>query len=284
MENLKRRHKVFDNQKRCAILLASGWEGGLPARIRALIEINHSVDHLTLVEQINALIVALPLRQVDIDFLAAQIAKPYLAGTHIETHVRLQLENIAHLATAGQPLGPLDAVTKMFSAFQSTAADREDFARVRSEFLLFHGPHAQQTPQNFAMFIVEFVNNRLAEHRIVNTAARALRAHSAVVDTPPTHPPHHSELDVAYQAYLAIGKPVKPQQTKKVKVVAPAPVAVVAPRAPRQLAAGAPPFYCWTHACDFSLSYPHYSHECKVRDVGHKRMATLANQMGGKPA
>ena len=145
------------------------------------------MEHLTLEEQIDALTAALPLRQVDIDFLGAQISKPFVAGTHIETHVRLQLENIAHLATAMQPLGPSDAITKIFSSFQSTASDREDFTRVRSEFLLFHGPHAQQTPQNFAVFIVDFVNNRLAEHRVLHTAARALRANTVALTDPPTH-------------------------------------------------------------------------------------------------
>ena len=70
-------------------MLSNNFEGGLPSRIRALIELNHSIEHLTLEEQIDALIVTLPLRQVDIDFLGSQISKPYVAGTHIETHVRL---------------------------------------------------------------------------------------------------------------------------------------------------------------------------------------------------
>ena len=126
-------------------------------------------------------------------------------------------------------------------------------------------------------FMVEFVNNRLAEHRILNSSLQCCSRQL-------THPQHTPAQEVAYQAYLAVGTGAKQLPGKKVKVAFPAPAAVVAPRAPRQLAAGAPPYYCWTHACEFSLSYPHYSHECKVRDVGHKRMATLANQMGGKPA
>ena len=48
LENHKRQHKVSDNQKRCAILLANTFEGGLPPRIKALIEVNHSFEHLTL--------------------------------------------------------------------------------------------------------------------------------------------------------------------------------------------------------------------------------------------
>ena len=212
-----------------------------------------------------------------------QIAKAYVSGTHIETYVRRQLENLAHLASAGQPMGPLDAVSKMFSSFQSTATDKEDFARVRSEFLLFHGPHAQQTPQNFAVFIVDFVNNRLAEHRVLNTAARGGLALAATSSNPPSHP---SDADLAdYHAYLAYKALPK---TKSGGAVKPQPAGAATPKPPRIVkvpAAGAPPFYCWSCGTKFNPTYEHYSHDfCKYKKPGHQKAATLANQMGGTPA
>ena len=280
LEGMRESKKAFATQKKCVTLLTNTWEAGLPPRIRALLEVNHSLDHLTVQEQVEQLLVALPLRQVDLVFLAAQISKPYVSGTHIETHVRQQLENLAHLASAGQPMGPLDAVSKMFSSFQSTATDKEDFARVRSEFLLFHGPHAQQTPQNFAVFIVDFVNNRLAEHRVLNTAARGGLALLATSSNPPSHP---SDADLAdYHAYLAY-KALPKGKTVGASKTPPAVAAVSKPaRSIRIPAPGAPPFYCWSCGTKFNPTFEHYSNEyCKFKKPGHQKQATLANQMGG---
>ena len=155
-----------------------------------------------------------------------------------------------------------------------------------SEFLRDHGALADQTPAHFGAHIIKYVNERLVHHQAVNEAHRVtLRVAKSTTEDPPSLSTHTPEQEAAYQAYLAVGTGGKHLPAKKSKVVAPAPASAGAPRAPCQLTAGAPPFYCcWTHAVDFSLSYPHYSHECKARATGHKRMATLANQMGGKPA
>ena len=147
------------------------------------------------------------------------------------------------------------------------------------KFVMDNPLPAARTPAAFALAIAIYATNVLPHF----VAQNSVRVAKAAAEIPPAHSMTAADqLELlALRAEKASGK-LKPVVQQKAKQ--PVVPAAIAPRAPRQLAAGAPPFYCWTHACDFSLSYPHYSHECKVRDVGHKRMATLANQMGGKPA
>ena len=283
--NRTRRQKAYDLQQKLDPQLEGIIEAAYPDRIRNMMLVNFSLRHMTLEQQFTFLIANLPLTQEDLKTMTASISVPFLTGSKIETHVALQRQAIAHLAAALQPISNLEATNLMMKSFKSTTNMAQDFAPCFAEFLKDHGAIVEQTPANFAAHVIKYVNERLVHHQSVNEAHRAtMRVAKSAAEDPLTHPPHHSELDVAYQAYLAIGKPVKPQQTKKVKVAAPAPVAVVAPRAPRQLAAGAPPFYCWTHGIDFTHSFSHYSCECKNKDPGHKKMATFANQMGGKPA
>ena len=139
---------------------------------------------------------------------------------------------------------------------------------------------AARTPAAFALAIGIYVTNVLPHFAAQNTA----RVAKSATEIPPALPltaDDHSEL-LALRAEKASGqmKPAKQSNAKHSAAQAP-----VAPRAPRQLAAGAPPFYCWSHGNNFTGTSPHYSHgNCKAKKTGHKKAATFANQMGGTPA
>ena len=280
MANRTRVQKKFDLQQKLDPELETIVEATYPDRIRNMLTINYSLRHLTLEQQFTYLIAHLPLTQEDLRTMTLAISAPFLSGVKIETHVALQRQAIAHLATALQPISNLEATQLMKKSFNATTAMAQDFAPCFAEFLKDHGAIVEQTPANFATHIIKYVNERLVHHQTVNEAQRAtMRVAKSAIEDPLVHTP---EQEAAYQAYLAIGKGDKQQPVKKIKVVAPTPAVAVAPRAPRQLAAGAPPFYCWSHGTNFTATYPHYSHErCPEKKPGHKKAATFANQMGG---
>ena len=285
LENHKEAKSLFNTQETSLPVLSNAFESGLASRIRQIIEVDYSLDHLTLQEQIEALEAALPLRQADIEYLRAQIAAPYAANSPIESHVQSQLENLGHLARAGQAIPTLDAVAHMWRSFVSTSIDVEDFAAAKTQFLVQHGALGQQTPDNLAAFLINFVATQLAHHRSANQALRAVRSHA-----------HAAVAASAIAPVVTVIQPLAPQPPIAAPVVAVAQHAgrggqgrrggrggrgaAGAPVGPPPVPLpGAPPYYCWTHAPCF-----HYSVACRAPAVGHRWESTFVNQLGGAPA
>ena len=179
LELHKERKAIFKRYKVGAIYVSNAFEAGLSTHFKELLVVNHSMNHLTTAEQVTTLKARVLKTKDDLAHLRLAIAKPFVQPARIETHVRHQLENIEHLARAGQALAPQLAIASMFVAFESTEADRQDFQLARTQFLQEHGDEDQQTPDIFAAFISKFVNQRLPEHRTNQNVKRA--AHAAVL-------------------------------------------------------------------------------------------------------
>ena len=280
--NRTRQQKLFDLQTKLDQQLEFEIESSYPDRIRDMMLVNFSLRHMTLEQQLTFLTANLPLTQEDLRAMTLSISAPYLSGIKIETHVANQRQAIAHLATALQPISNLEATTLMMKSFNAITAMAQDFAPCFAEFLKDHGAIVQQTPANFSAHVIKYVNERLVHHHSVKEAQRAtIRVAKAATETPHQLTSAEQMELVALRAEKAAGN-TKPAGKPKQPAV---PASAVAPRAPRQLAIGAPPFYCWSHGNDFTGTDPHYSHEnCKKKKTGHQKSATFANQMGGTPA
>ena len=251
-----------------------------PASIKRLREDeNDTLHYCPLYVHYAALRLALPVSEADITKLKSAVSKPYSRSDIIDAFLKDQQNNIARLAANQHALNTSQAVELMMSAFTSTMQDRLDFQPFLDKFVMDNPLPAARTPAAFALAMGIYATNVLP-HFVAQNSVRVAKAAAEIQTAHPMTAADQLEL-LALRAEKASGKLIPVIKHKAKQPVVPA---AIAPRAPRQLTAGAPPFYCWTHACDFSLSYPHYSHECKARDTGHKRMATLANQMGGKPA
>ena len=284
LENHKAETKLFECQETNLPVLANAFESALPDRIRKIIEVNFSLDHLTLQEQIEALEAALPPKEADLDYLRNQIAAPFTSAVQIESHTQMQIQNLAHLAAAGQPIPPMDAVRRMWLSYTATAIDVEDFAQAKTQYLVLHGALGQQTPATLSAFLIDFVSNQLAHHRSANQALRAVRSHA-----------HAAVAASAIAPVVQVIHPLAPPPP----VAAPAVAVAVAqhqpghggrggrggrggagaplgpPPVPLQ---GTPGFYCWTHGTCY-----HYSLTCKKPAAAHRWDATLANRLGGAP-
>jgi hypothetical protein len=282
--NHKRALEYFDLQQKLDPILELAVEAGWPDRIRNMMLVNHSLRHLTLENQFAYVDENLALTQGDLKDMLTKVSSPYIPGSKIESHVAAQRQALAHLAAAFQPVANIEATALMMRAFTSTPRAAQEYAPCMAEFYKDYGALGDQTPANFSSHVIKYVNERLVHHQSViniSDAARATRlAQAATAIIPPTHPSPAELADYhAYLAYKALPK------TKTGAAAKPPPAVTTAPRAPRTLAPGAPAFYCWSHGTDFTGTYPHYSHEnCKAKRPGHQRAASLANQMGGKPA
>ena len=280
--NRTRRLKLYDLQQKLDPILEVAMESVYPPHIRNMMVVRNSLKHLTLAEQITFLRANFRLTKENLKTLKDNVSLPYTIGTKIETHVAEQREAIAQLALAQQPMPTMDATDAMMKAYTSTPTSAQDFAPCISEFLKDHGALVDQTPAHFGAHIIKYVNERLVHHQAVNEAQRATMrvAKSATESQPMTSADQMELLALRAEKAAANMKPAGKPTAKPSAAQAP-----VAPRAPRQLAAGAPPFYCWSHGNDFTGTSPHYSHEnCKAKKTGHKKAATFANQMGGTPA
>jgi len=281
LENHKELKVFFNTQESNLPVLANAFENGLPDRVRKIIEVDFSLDHLTLQEQVEGLQVALPMKPSDLDYLRTQISTPYLANMPIETHVQMQRENLAHVARAGQAIPALDAVARMWQSFTSTTHDAEDFAVARTQYLIQHGDIGQQTPDTLAPFLINYVRNQLPHHQIVNKAARAARAVAHAAQVVPVIQPLAPPPPMAAPAVAVAQHAPQPgyggRGGRGGRGAPAAPAAAAAP--PPQPLPGAPGYYCWTHSPCF-----HYSISCRVPAAGHRWDATLTNQLGGAPA
>ena len=277
LELHKERKSTFKRFRVGAVYVSNTFEAGLSTHFKELLIVNHSMNHLTTAEQVSTLKARVLKTKDDLTHLRQAIAKPFAHPMRIETHVRHQLENIAHLARAGQPLAPQLAIASMLVAFESNEADKQDYQLAKTQFAQEHGEDDQQTPDIFAAFMCKFVNQRLPDHRVTQTAKRAAYAaiqadtdaanvELAALRTAATQPP---------PAHPKAGAPNK-KASKKGNL----PVRLTA----RALLAGAPAWYCHSCGADFQLGYEHYSCECRDRKPGHQKHATFTNQMGGKRA
>ena len=151
--------------------------------------------------------------------MTLSISSPFLSGSKIETHVAVQRQAIAQLATALQPISNLEATNLMMKSFKATASMAQDFAPCFAEFLKDHGAIVEQTPANFATHIIKYVNERLRHHQDVNEAHRAtLRVAKSAAENQPTHPLTSADQQelLALRAEKAAGK-IKPAGQQKVK-------------------------------------------------------------------
>ena len=262
LEAHKERKGKYHRFRVGAVFLGNAFEAGLSAHFKELLVVNHSLNHQTTAEQIAQLKLLVIKKKDDLVFLRQQISKPFVAPARIETHVRQQLENIAHLARAGQPLAPELAISSMLLSFEATENDRQDFQLARTQFLQEHGDEDQQTPEVFAEFISKFVNQRLPNHRANQSVMRAANVATLAANA--------AILAAADAAIVTL------------HAAAAASVNIVKNKN-KSTTQGAPrtdPKYCWS--CGPLKG--HYSKGCwqKTRKPGHQDAATEANRMGGK--
>ena len=243
---------------------------------------NDSLSHCNLATHYAALRLALGgMTEAGILRLKEAVRKPYHRESNIDVFVKDQLINLQRLTDNGHALNDTLAVSLMKEAYMTTERDRLDFKTGIDKFMLDFPLAHQRTPAEFARQITSYVKNLLPHFSAINPLALAK---AATEEPPPTHPLSGADQQelLALRAEKAAIKLKQAGQQKTKPAVVQTPVA---PRAPRTLAPGAPAFYCWSHGTDFTGTYPHYSHEnCKAKRPGHQRAASLANQMGGKPA
>jgi hypothetical protein len=237
-------------------------EAGYPQHIRALIEQDHSLDHLTLSEQFEQLQQLLPLSYTDFEFMSIQIEKPYLPTIKIDTFSANQLQHLKYLSDAGQPIQPLEAVKKMYKAYTSTPDDLEDFSQAMKEFVQQFGSVAQQTPTNFAAFMNIFVRERLPIYKEANAKLRAANAALFVLDNETSNAAlavtsgANANLEKQLQQLIEVIKSHEQNSNRNSK---------------------GKKKYCWTHGTCL-----HSSNECRSKASGHKDEASFKNQLGGK--
>ena len=285
MANRKREFTMFDIQEAAYASLEQKVEAGYPLHFREMMLEDHSLRHLTLQQQFAFLRLHLRLTKADISKMRADISKPYLASSKILTHVAAQLSSIRALATAQQPVAPLEATGLMILAFTSTPVDAQDFAACIAGFYKDHGDLHDQTPANFGPYVIKYVNEQLVHHQTVNAATRATAkpayARAATEDNVLTTD-ERTEL-VALRTAAAQPTPAHPRAgapKKKASTKGSLPIRLTA----RVFPPGAATAYCHSCGTDFQLGYEHYSYECRDRKPGHQKHATFTNQMGGKKA
>ena len=186
--NIKEEKQLFQLQQAMDGVLEGAVEDGWPGDIRAMLEIEFSLDHLMLVEQFEQLFAALVITAADIAWLRAEITKQWQRDVKIEAFTAKQLQYHGFLTLIGQALPPLDAIQAMWKAFNSTAQDKSDFANAMLRFLNRWPDLDDQTPANFAASIVTFVNNYLHAEREANLARRQANV-AEEVHAPVQHAP-----------------------------------------------------------------------------------------------
>ena len=146
-------------------------ENGYLTEVRASIEDNGSLRHLTLAQQFVRLKTLYPLTTSDFDWLKQSISTPFPRNGNIATATNTQLTYIRYLAKYGQPLSNIDAIARMFQAHQSTAEDRLDYVFFMTAYQLEYSLQ-RRTPENYVESIIKFVNDVLPNHRKMNETNR----------------------------------------------------------------------------------------------------------------
>ena len=263
-------------------VLEGAVEDGYPEEIRAMIEVDFSLDHLTLAEQFTDLLALLVMTAADIAWMKAEIMKPWVRDVKIEAFTSRQLQLHGFLTAIGQALPPLESIQAMWKAFNSSAQDKRDFAYVMVRFLERWPAIIDQTPANFAAVIVAFVNTLLHAEREANAAMMQANAAEQVL-APAAHP-------VALAAAGAAAAPVQQQHQQQ-------PAGRGAhqgrggrggrgggrgPAAPAP--AGQPRPYCHTHGSPAPGDRGHHSLGCRNPGPNHQWYATFIDQQGGVAA
>jgi len=281
--NTKADQDKFNLQQRMKGVLTRAVETHWPPRIRAMIEVNHSLGHLLVHQQYANLKILLPITAKDIAVIKAEIVKPWQREIKIETATAHQLQCLAHLQDVGQQPAPLEAIQLMWAAYTSTALDKSDFISCMVRFLEQRPLLAQQTAVNFAASVVSYVNNLLPAEREANAARRQANAAEEVAAPAPPAP---------VAAAAAVAQPNQYQQHQQQHQHAGRGAqqgrggrggrgggrgpAAAAPAPPHP---GQPRAYCHTHG-----ARGHYSVACRSPGPNHHWDATFANQMGGLAA
>ena len=254
-----------------------------PQSIKRLREdANDTLHYCPLYVHYAALRLALPVSEADITKLKSAVSRPYSRIDIIDAFLKDQQNNIARLAANNHALNTSQAVELMMSAFTSTVQDRLDFQPCMDKFVMDNPLPAARTPAAFALAVAIYATNVLP-HFVAQNAVRVAKVAAEVPPANPMTSTDHLEL-VALRAEKAAGTMTVAGKPKPKSAAAPSPV-VAAARTVRQVAPGAPPFYCWSCGTKFVPTYEHYSFEfCKRKKTGHLKAATFANQMGGTPA
>ena len=94
--------EAYNLQQSMDGVLEAAVESGYPEEIRAVLEINFSLDHLMLHEQGINLRAALPTTETDIVWLTKEISKPWARQEKIETCTAKQIQYLGCLTAIGQ--------------------------------------------------------------------------------------------------------------------------------------------------------------------------------------
>ena len=263
--NYERHQKKVDNQRAAITHIENQVEQGYPEDIRLSIEMNFSLNHLTLKEQLQELKRLNPLSDYDLKWLKSSISLPFPANGNIAAFTGKQLAAIAHLERLGQPLAPIDAIEKMFIAHQHNDEDREDYRHFLINYQLKFAIN-ERTVKNYVKEIILFVNNVLPDLRKTNRATRiALNAANSASATPLLSNKGIVETELAANSDNAAAVAVKANKPRKANP----------PKQPRLPPPGFPPYWCWS--CPNPNN--HWSHNCPNRLPGHKWKATKEDPM-----
>ena len=295
--NSKKLWDAYDLQQSMDGVLEAAVEGGYPSEIRAMLERDFTLDHLTLEEQCTQLSASHPTTAADIVWLMTEIAKPWSRDEKIETCTAKQLQYIGFLTTIGQAPAPLEAIRQMWSAYTSTAQDKADFASCMIRFREQRPALVDQTPDNFAASVIFYVNNLLPAEREANVARRLANSATEVIAAATDAEPELAAFralmakDAPAAAAFLRGRPAPAAAAAAAPAAAPttnkssnksgAPPAAVAAAPP---VAGRPRPYCHTCGVPPLVKNQHFSNGCLTPKAGHNWDATYLNQMGGKKA
>ena len=271
---------LFAFQRSMEPVLESGVEGGYPPDVRAMMEENFSLDHLTLEDQFVELDNHLPILAADVKWLHTNISSRWPRKETIEAFTARQLQYLTYLAMANQAPAALQAVDWMWKAFTSTPQDEADFASCRTRFLDRHPALADQTPVRFAAAVVSFVNTLLHAERAANVARRQANAATEVVAGDAGEEPDQLGVLMALYARDPAAASALYNRRTTAALAAPAPAAAAPIAAPRKKH----PPYCHTCGVHRITARQHHSKDCRTKAPGHRNEATFTNQLGGRPA
>ena len=276
--NIKEEKENYKLQQTMDPVLAAAIEDNYPRFARDMLEVNYSLDHLSLLQQKTQLLAGLTITHGDIIWMHQDMSKPWNRDAKIESFTADQLQCYDHLDNVGQAPAPLEAIKLMWKSYTSTPADELDFAACMTRFLDRWPAIIDQTPVNFAATIVVYVNTLLPAERAANMARRrALVAHEAIAVVPA--PPVPQLI-----AAVAMAPPAHQHAPGRGAQHAGGGGGRGGGRGGRGAPAGQPRPYCHTHGGPAPGKRGHYSCGCDFPGPNHEWTATFLNQMGGVPA
>jgi hypothetical protein len=280
IKNQERTMGMYDAQEKFAPIVRAAVVAVLPERLLRLAEIDGSLRHLARTYKIlDDIEGKLPFTEADAIQCRERVSSAYTRGASIRPFVADQLAHLKYLTDEGQGVSNMDALRLMKAAFTSTKVDQGDFAPAFSEFLQVHGALGDQSPENWAAFIVSFVEERLTHHAEANAARRRGQAFAAAIGGPEhamdaeDAAAYEKEHAKDYAAFVAFKNAAKAKANPPTSNW----VAPSGPPRPND------PLYCWSHGCIGHASGGD-TKKCLNPKPGHKFDAVYRNQMGGKKA